>query len=212
MKNILMIPAALTLALLAGFLLGQLDILPGEDRLANSAAPPPTFHDLRVNPASDYVELIDPEDPEIRRLALGLPSFEAAYDFVQDEIRFAPFVPSGPVSATLQHGVGSCLGKAALLASLYRAMGMPQEDLRLVMGIVITPQGESDHVWLDLENRGRCLQQDPSGMLGRFAFDAFPGTAYVDNYVMKESFAFNDGGFALVSQLNRFRNRPMPGQ
>ncbi len=48
-------------------------------------------------------------------------------------------------------------------------------------------------------------------MLGRFAFDAFTGTAYVDNYVKKETFAFNDGGFALLSQLNRFRNRPMAG-
>lgn len=210
MKNILLLPAVITLALLTGFILGQTDLLPSGNVLAGSV-PQPTFHDLRVNPASDFVELIDPRDPEIRKLASRFDSFEAAYNFVQNDIRFAPFVPPGPVSATLKYGVGSCLGKAALLASLYRAMGMPQEDLRLVMGIVITPQGESDHVWLDLENKGRCLQQDPSGMLGRFAFDAFPGTAYVDNYVMKETFAFNDGGFALVSQLNRFRNQEMPG-
>jgi len=70
----------------------------------------------------------------------------------------------------------------------------------------MTPQGPADHVWLDLEHQGRCLQQDPSGMLGRFDFHAFPENRYVENYVLKESFAFNEEGFAVVSQLNRFRN------
>jgi len=169
-------------------------------------APAPEFHDLRVNPIGDYVALMQPEHPEIMRHAGRFASFEEAYRFVSDEIRFAPFVPPGPVHKTLEYGVGSCLGKAALLASLYRAMGMPAGNVRMVMGVVMTPQGPADHVWLDLEHQGRCLQQDPSGMLGRFDFHAFPENRYVENYVLKESFAFNEEGFAVVSQLNRFRN------
>ena len=190
----------LPLALAAGFLFGR------QHPTADAANATPVFHDLRVNPVADYVGLVDPDDPEILRLARRFESPEEAYRFVHDEIRFAPFVPSGPVAETLRHGVGSCLGKAALLSSIYRAMGMPAANVRLIMGIVMTPQGPADHVWLDLEHAGRCLQQDPSGMLGRFAFDAFPGNRYVDTYVVKESFAFNDTGFAVVSQLNRFRN------
>lgn len=166
----------------------------------------PDFHDMRTNPVADYVGLIDPSHPDIEALGRSFDSYEEAYRYVHDEIRFAPFVPPGPVHKTLEYGIGSCLGKAALLASLYRSMGMPSSQVRMVMGVVMTPQGPSDHVWLDVEHEGRCLQQDPSGMLGRFAFDAFPGNRYVDSYVLKESFVFNDVGFAVVSQLNRFRH------
>jgi transglutaminase-like putative cysteine protease len=113
----------------------------------------------------------------------------------------------------LAYRTGSCLGKSALLASIYRAMGMPSEDVRLVMGMVITPQGLAEHVWLDLELQGQCLQQDPSGMLGQFDPGEFPGNRYVETYVMKETFCFNDRDFAVVSQLNRFKNGgTMPGQ
>jgi len=166
----------------------------------------PVFHDLRVNPIHDYVNLIEPEDPDIVALARQFSSFEEAYRFVRDQIAFAPFVPPGPVSETLKHRMGSCLGKAALLCSLYRAMGMPAEDLRIVMGLVVVSGGTADHVWIDLEFEGRCLQQDPSGMLGSFAFNQFPGTRYVQTYVMKETVCFNESGFAVVSQLNRFRD------
>lgn len=204
-KRLVLLLCLLPLAATGGFLFGQHQ---GRGPALAGATPPavPEFHDMRINPVADYVGLLDPGDPEITRLAAGFDSYEAAYRFVSEEISFAPFVPPGPVAATLQHRTGSCLGKAALLGSLYRAMGMPAEDLRMVMGIVITPQGPADHVWLDLEHEGRCLQQDPSGMLGQFDFYAFPGTRYVDTYVMKESFAFNDAGFAVVSQLNRFRD------
>jgi transglutaminase-like putative cysteine protease len=167
-----------------------------------------SFHDLRVNTIDSYVDLIDGDDPEIRRLASQLRTPEEAYRFVCDEITFVPFAPPGPVAASLKHRMGSCLGKAALLCSLYRAMGIPARDLRIVMGIVITPAGQADHVWIDMEHRGRCLQQDPSGMLGRFDFAAFPGASYADTFVMKETLCFNEKGLAIVSQRNRMRSGP----
>jgi len=165
---------------------------------------------MRINPVETYIDLIEPQAPDIVALAERLGSYEEAYRFVSDEISFAPFAPPGPVRETLRHGMGSCLGKAVLLASLYRALGLPAENVRIVMGLVITPDGPADHVWLDLEHRGACLQQDPSGMLGRFGFGQFPANRYVATYVMRENFCFNDNDFAVVSQLNRFRDGTMP--
>lgn len=205
MKKVLLPLLLISATLAAGFFFDR-QAPPAVDQAS------PEFHDMRINPVADYVQLIDPDDAEILQLARRLGTPERAYRYVHDEIRFAPFVPPGPVAETLRHGVGSCLGKSAVLASLYRAMGMPATNVRMVMGIVMTPQGPADHVWLDLEHEGRCLQQDPSGMLGEFDFYAFPGNRYVDTYVVKESFVFNDNGFAVVSQLNRFRNGSATGE
>ena len=71
--------------------------------------------------------------------------------------------------------------------------------------IVATADGLSDHVWIDLGHAGKCLLRDLSGMLGRFGFYDFPDNRYADRFVMKESFCFNDGQLAIVSQLNRSR-------
>jgi len=166
----------------------------------------PVFHDIRINTPHSLIKLISPKHPSVKKLAARFRNYGEAYDYVSDQIRFVPFVPPGPVDKTIEHGVGSCLGKAALLCSLYRAMGMPADQARLVMGIVMTPQGPADHVWIDMEHDGRCLQQDPSGMLGSFAFDAFPDNRYVESFVFNESFCFNEQGFAIVSQLNRHRD------
>jgi len=166
----------------------------------------PEFGGIRVNDVRDFVALIRPEDPEIMRLAKRLSSYEEAYDYVSGNVRYVPHAPAGPVGETLRRGQGSCLGKAALLCSLYRAMGMPTEDVRIVTGIVVTPEGPADHVWLDLEHQGTCIQQDPSGFLGEFGFDDFRDNGFVDAYVMKELYCFNDEGFALISQMNRFRD------
>lgn len=194
---------SLPLAFAGGFFLDEcLD-----SSQASISPAPSAFHDMRVNPVHQYVDLIDPHHPDIAALAEKFgSSYESAYRFVSQEIAFAPFAPPGPVEKTLEYRTGSCLGKAALLASIYRAMGMPSQNVRLVMGMVVTPQGLAEHAWLDLEHGGSCLQQDPSGMLGQFNFNQFPDNQYAETYVMKESFCFNDHEFAVVSQLNRHRN------
>lgn len=176
---------------------------------ADAGSQPSVFHDIRTNSIDSYLDLVEPEDPDIVKLAKQFKSFEEAYRFVADEIKFVPYVPSGPVKETLRYGVGSCIGKAVLLCSIYRAMGLPQEEVRIVVGIVVTADGLSDHVWIDLEHDGKCWQQDPSGMLGRFGFYDFPDNKYADRFVMKESFCFNDGHLAIVSQLNRMRHSAM---
>jgi len=193
------------LSLGAGYLLNE--ALPTLSVASTRAdIPALQFHDLRVNSVESFPALIEPDDPEVVKLAKRFTSYEEAYNFVSHEIKFAPFVPSGPVAATLKHKTGSCIGKATLLASLYRAMGMPAKDVRIIMGIVVTAEGMADHVWLDLEVNGQCLQQDPSGMIGSFAFAAFPARRYSETYAMKETFCFNESDFAVVSQLNSMRN------
>lgn len=200
---ILMIASFLSLA--AGYLLNE--VTPS---LSVASAPvenvDPQFHDIRINSIETFPALIEPDDSDVVKLAKQFSRYEEAYHFVHHKISFAPFAPSGPVGGTLKHRTGSCLGKATLLASLYRAMGMPAEDVRIIMGIVVTDQGMADHVWLDLEVNGECLQQDPSGMIGRFAFAEFPGKRYSETYAMKETFCFNESDFAVVSQLNSMRN------
>lgn len=194
---------SILLSLAAGYLLNE--AIPSAPAVSISTTPEISdadFHDIRINSVESFPSLIEPDDPDVVKLAKRFSCYEEAYDFVSNEIKFSPFVPSGPVAGTLKHKTGSCIGKATLLASLYRAMGMPAKDVRIIMGIVVTDQGMADHVWLDLEVDGKCLQQDPSGMIGNFAFADFSGKRYSATYAMKETFCFNESDFAVVSQRN----------
>lgn len=165
----------------------------------------PAFHDMRVNHIPDLVSLVDPDDPAIRSLAERLGTPEAAYAFVRDRIRYEPMVPCASPGEILREGVGSCLGKATLLCSIYRAMGIPASDIRLIVGNIALPDRLIDHAWIDLEYKGGCLQQDPSGLLGAFEFAQFRGMEFSRHFVQEENYCFNDEGFAVISQLNRFR-------
>lgn len=168
----------------------------------------PAFHDMRVNHIPDLLSLVDPDDPAVRSLAERLGTPEAAYVYVRDHIRYEPMVPSAAPREIVGAGAGSCLGKAALLCSIYRAMGIPASDVRLIVGNIALQDRLIDHVWIDIEYKGGCLQQDPSGLLGLFEFGQFPGMKFTRHFVQEENFCFNDEGFAVISQLNRFRNSP----
>jgi len=166
----------------------------------------PAFHDMRVNRIPDLVSLVDPDDPAVRSLAERLGTPEAAYAHVRDRIRYEPMVPCASPGEILREGAGSCLGKATLLCSIYRAMGIPANNVRLIVGNVALPDRLIDHAWIDLEYKGTCLQQDPSGLLGVFEFRQFKGMEFTRYFVQEENFCFNDKGFAVISQLNRFRD------
>ncbi len=165
----------------------------------------PSFHDMRVNRIHDLVALVDPGDPAVESLARTLGTPEAAYAHVRDRIRYVPMAAGAAPGEILRDGAASCLGKATLLCSLSRALGVPPERVRIVTGSVALPGRVADHVWIDLEHKGACIQQDPSGFLGRFEFAQFPGMEFTRAFVLEEDFCFNDQGFAVVSQLNRFR-------
>ncbi len=168
------------------------------------------FHDFAFLDPEDYMDLVDPAHPEVCEQASEFRTVHDAYRFVRDKVRYEPHRPATDPAQALKDRAGSCLGKATLLCSLYRAMGVEPEKVRLVTGIVMTPEGPTDHVWVDLEVDGMCIQQDPSGLLGKFSFNEFLGNSFVDNYVIKEIFCFNDEDFGIVSQINRLKSKIPP--
>ncbi len=189
--------AAVTLA--AGFMLGD---------LSSDAKPVSTeYHDIRVLHPEEFQSLVAPEAPEVVALARRLGSLEAAYGFVRDRIAFEPSAPAGEPAQTLRDGRASCLGKATLLASLIRALGVPAGSVRVITGQVALGGSLQDHAWVDLEYGSLCLQLDATDLLGTHDFLQFPGNEYARRFVSRELFCFNDEGFAVVSQLNRLKGR-----
>jgi hypothetical protein len=164
------------------------------------------FHDFIFTDPDSYQSLIDPDHPDIVKKVKEFKTIEEAYLFVRDQVDYAGHIPASNPGVALRAGEASCLGKAALLASIYRSMGVPSEKVRIVTGIVMSPEGPTDHVWIDIEHQGVCLQQDPSGLLGSFAFGEFCGNGFVDSFVIKEIFCFNDEDFGILSQINRIRH------
>jgi len=192
--------AVAAVALLAvGFIAG--------DKIGDADPVNPSFHDIRVIQPLDFQALVVPEAPEVVALARQLGSLETAYVFVRDRIAFEPSTPSGSPATTLREGRASCLGKAALLASLMRALGVPAGSIRVVTGQVALGGAQVDHAWVDLEYGSLCLQLDPTDLLGTHDFLRFPGDEYVRSFVSRELFCFNDQAFAAISQLNRLRGR-----
>ena len=183
----------------AGFVIGERS---GDEQSVGSA-----FHDIRVIRPDDLQSLVDPKAAGVGALARQLGTLEAAYLFVRDRIAFEPSMPASAPAQTLRDGRASCLGKATLLVSLYRALGVPAESVRVVTGQVPFAGSLLEHAWVDLEYGSLCLQQDPTDLLGTHDFQSFPGQTYVQGYVHRELFCFNDGSFAVVSQLNRLRGR-----
>ena len=191
------VAAVATLAV--GFVLG--------DRSGDADQARPTFHDTQVIHPEDFQLLVTPEASEVVALARQLGTLEAAYGFVRDRIAFDPSVPAAEPRQTLREGRASCLGKATLLASLCRALGVPAGSVRVITGQVSIGDELYDHAWVDLEYGSLCLQLDPTDLLGTHEFLQFPGNAYVRTFVSREMFCFNDEGFAVVSQLNRLKGR-----
>lgn len=162
-----------------------------------------SFHTMLVNNPLDLKHLITPNDSRIKALAAELKTPENAYKYVQDQIindASDVALPAGDIAAA---GKASCLGKAILLCTLYRAMGIPSADVRIIAGEIDLPGQIIDHAWLEMEYGGRCIQQDVSNVLGHFSFDQFQESKYVQVFIRDEEFVFNDKQFALVSQLNR---------
>ncbi len=161
------------------------------------------FTDMRVTHALEYKGLIEHYSPDIKSLAQSLQTPEEAYEYVRDQIKFEPWRSVKRPSAIIREGASSCLGKAVLLCSIYRAMGVEPESTFVVTGQVASDEGTVEHAWVSLVHNGTHYQQDPSSLLGHFDFDDFPGKKYSKSFIRAEKYCFNDLGFAVVSQLNR---------
>jgi len=194
MRNMVVVIAAVLLSFACGFAAGGM-----------KRSTPSSFHDVIVNDPLELSRLITPKDSRIKALAAELKTPENAYRFVQERIINDASDPALPAGEMLAAGKASCLGKAILLCSLYRAMGIPASDVRVIAGEVDIPGRIIDHAWLEMEYRGKCIQQDVSNVLGTFTFDQFNESAYVQVFIRDEEFVFNDKHFAIVSQLNRMK-------
>jgi hypothetical protein len=186
------------LVFVAGYTLGDKD------------PPPSSFHDMIVNHADDLSSLVTPADSRVKALSRELKTPRNAYLYLRDSVVFDPSLPVMPAGEIAVQKRASCLGKAVLLCSLYLAMGMSSNEVRIVTGEVEAGQGILDHAWVELEHEGRCLQQDSTDLLGRFSFDQFQGTAYTNAFIRRESYAFNDKGFAAISRLNMMKGSGHP--
>ena len=169
-----------------------------------------SFHDIIISHPAELSLLVEPKDKRISALADSLKSPEKAYEFVRDRIAFDPSLPAAPAGDILTEGRGSCLGKAVLLCSLYRAMGINAGSVRVITGEVEAGQGVLDHAWVDMEYKGNCIQQDATDLLGKFEFDQFRGMAYTTAFIRREGYAFNDQGFAVISRLNMMKGTGHP--
>jgi hypothetical protein len=161
------------------------------------------FAGMRVNHALEYKQLIEHYSPDVRVLAERLQTPEEAYSYVRDQILFEPWRSVERPSTIIRERAASCLGKAVLLCSIYRAMGVEPESTFVVTGQVASDEGTVEHAWVSLIHDGTHYQQDPSSLLGRFDFDDFPEGKYSRSFIRSEKYCFNDQGFAVVSQLNR---------
>jgi hypothetical protein len=170
----------------------------------------PAFHDVHVISPGDLMKLVTASDREVAALASRLGTPEEAYRYVRDHFAYDPALPLASPRETLAAPAASCLSKAALLASLYRAMGLEHANVRVMTGQVFWQDAPLEHAWIEIEYGGRCLQQDPTTLFGTFGFDQFEGTAYSRAYVQRELFCFNDEDFAVVSLRNRFRGMRDP--
>jgi hypothetical protein len=169
-----------------------------------------TFHDMIVNHSHELTALITPKDARVRALAIELQEPENAYLYVRDHIANDPSLPALPAGEIIAEKQASCLGKAVLLCSLYRSMGIPADDVRVVTGELGYPDAIIDHAWLDMEYEGQCLQQDTTDFLGFYAFDQFKNMDYTRRFIRKEGYAFNDRTFAVVSRLNLLKGTGHP--
>lgn len=178
--------------------------------LGDKDPPPVSFHDMIANHADELSALVTPDDGRVKALARELKTPLNAYHYLRDSVAFDPSLPVLPAGEIAAQKKASCLGKAVLLCSLYLAMGMSSNDVRIVTGEVEAGQGILDHAWVELEHEGRCLQQDSTDLLGRFSFDQFQGMAYTNAFIRRESYTFNNKGFAIISRLNMMKGSGHP--
>lgn len=117
---------------------------------------------------------IRPDDLEVQQLAEQLQTVEDIYYWVGQNIAFEPepenFDEWQYPAQVIQRGRGDCEDIVFLLVSLFRAKGIPAENVRVVVGrptVVVYINDEplsfpSDHIWVELLYHGRWLALDPS--------------------------------------------------
>jgi transglutaminase-like putative cysteine protease len=79
---------------------------------------------------------------------------------VRDFIEFYPSIHVNTPKNTIKLRKGNCLSKAYLLVSLYRAFGMPEEHVRIIVGELLSKEMLIEHAWVEVKCDGTWFQQD----------------------------------------------------
>ncbi len=156
---------------------------------------------ITIEPVN-YQNLITPESPQLKPLLSKITSLPEAYYYVRDFIEFFPMVSDTSIQNTIANRYTNCLGKSILLASLYRALGIEKDDVRIIIGQIKMKGEIIDHSWVEVKIDQTWYQQDTTDLLGKFEFNQFPNRTYSKIFCSRENFCFNETGFAVVSQLN----------
>lgn len=130
--------------------------------------------------AFSYQSYITPGDRTIRDIASRISRVEEAYDmandwvYVSEETMYgiadkwlppsdflndSPAHPGNPVPG---QAAGDCEEQANTLVSILRAMGIPPEEVRVVLGYVARGDINRGHVWVETYINGKWLSLDPS--------------------------------------------------
>ncbi|MCX7770731.1 MAG: transglutaminase-like domain-containing protein [Proteobacteria bacterium] len=163
------------------------------------------FENIEIIEPNKYVELITPENREVERISQRVKDPVKAYYYVRDFIIFNPMMVTNKPEVTISLREGNCLSKAVLLVSLYRALGIPESQVRIIVGELHSDKRPVQHAWVEVKFNGVWFQQDTTDLIGSFEFDQFKDKEYLKKFVRVENYCFNDTGFAVVSQRNRFK-------
>lgn len=150
---------------------------------------------------------VEPNNSEIRKLAKSLGTHEKMYYFVRDKIGYSTKISANQASTVLTTKQASCIGKATLLCSLYRATGVPPDQVHVVMGGARYEGSTRGHTWVEIKTgSGQWLVLDPSPFLGTFMFDSWQKGDYYKTFEVKKIYAFNDAHASAASLDSCYSN------
>jgi len=120
--------------------------------------------DTNISPLL-FPSLVEPHTPSVKEIASGFSSLCQAYKYVQK----MPYIPDSEwgyveyfqsASETLKNDGGDCEDKVILLVSIWRAMGVPRDNVWVVIGL--NNEGGA-HAWVQLKTQGiKVFQIDPT--------------------------------------------------
>lgn len=163
----------------------QISYITKEAQILNAEVPDPV---IKYAPL-----LVNPNDPEIKKLAVSLGGPEEIYLFVRDKIEYSEsYDKRRTASEVLESGRGDCLGQADLLAALLLAYGYTGNEVKVSMGYV-THEGERrHHAWVEFDNKGKWVVLDASKFMGTFDFSRWEKESFYKAYEAQSYAEFND--------------------
>jgi len=129
---------------------------------------------------SPYQQFVTPHDPKIQDIANNISNIQDAYElavrwtWVSDPLlhnkpekwllphQFLVETPEYPTNPLPGNIVSDCSEQANTLVSILRAMGVPPENVRVVLGRVNFSGTTGGHAWVEIKEEGKWMVLDPT--------------------------------------------------